>query len=126
MDGEAKIESPVTQDDSFDKNRMRVLERIERGEISPDEGARLLSEMVAQSDEASSHGQTASEEEAIPTPPSHEEIERWRRWWRIPLWVGFGVTVLAGIFLFRAFEAGVFWLGFNSQVQRAVGRYLKR
>jgi len=88
---------------------MQVLERIEQGEISPEEGARLLSEMVDQSEEASSHGQTASEDEATPTPPLQEEIERWRRWWRIPLWVGFGVTILSGTFLFRALEAGVFW-----------------
>jgi SHOCT-like domain len=43
-----------------------------------------------------------------PQPP---DIERWRRWWMVPLWIGVGITVLGALLLFWVIQrAGVgFW-----------------
>ncbi len=43
-----------------------------------------------------------------PRPPA---LERWRRWWMIPLWIGVGITVLGSLLLFWVQQrAGVgFW-----------------
>lgn len=47
----------------------------------------------------------------IPAPPDPEEIKKWKRWWVIPMWVGVGITVIGGAFMYSAFAAnGVgFW-----------------
>jgi hypothetical protein len=34
------------------------------------------------------------------TPPDDDEIQRWKRWWIIPLWIGVGVTVVGGILMY--------------------------
>ena len=46
-----------------------------------------------------------------PTPPSSEEIQKWKRWWIIPMWIGVGVTVIGGVLMYAAFSAnGIgFW-----------------
>jgi hypothetical protein len=43
-----------------------------------------------------------------PQPP---ELERWRRWWMAPLWIGVGITVFGALLLFWVLQrAGVgFW-----------------
>jgi len=41
-----------------------------------------------------------------PTPPSSEEIQKWKRWWMIPLWIGSGITVIGGLLMFWAYSAG--------------------
>lgn len=40
-------------------------------------------------------------------------LARWRRYWMIPLWIGVGITVLGGLLLFWAYQAGgfSFWFG---------------
>jgi hypothetical protein len=32
-----------------------------------------------------------------------EGVEKWRRWWTIPLWIGVGITVLGGLFMLLAY-----------------------
>ena len=41
------------------------------------------------------------------------EIERWKRWWMIPLWVGVGITVIGGLLMVWAYQASgfSFWFG---------------
>ncbi len=50
-------------------------------------------------------------EEARHTPPTLPELERWRRWWMVPLWAGVSLTALGGALLFWVTQrAGVgFW-----------------
>lgn len=50
----------------------------------------------------------AAQTPGIPLPP---DIEKWRRWWMIPLWVGVGFTVLGGWLMYldlRTSDIG-FW-----------------
>jgi hypothetical protein len=41
------------------------------------------------------------ERKGIPDP----KIERWKRWWMLPLWVGVGVTIVAGLLMFLVYQA---------------------
>ena len=44
-------------------------------------------------------------------PPDPEDIKKWKRWWVIPMWVGVGITVLGGAFMYGAFaRSGVGYL----------------
>jgi hypothetical protein len=38
-------------------------------------------------------------------PPDPEEMERWKRWWVIPFWIGAGITVIGGLLMYWAFSA---------------------
>jgi len=37
-----------------------------------------------------------------PAPPDREEINKWKRWWLIPLWIGTGITMIGGLLMFWA------------------------
>jgi hypothetical protein len=39
-------------------------------------------------------------------PPGTEEINKWKRWWVIPLWIGAGITVVGGLLMYWAFQTG--------------------
>ena len=43
--------------------------------------------------------------------PDSEEMEKWKRWWVIPMWLGIGITVIGGALMYSAFVAnGIgFW-----------------
>jgi hypothetical protein len=38
-----------------------------------------------------------------PATPLPSDVEKWRRWWMIPLWVGIGVTVVCGALMYQSF-----------------------
>jgi len=74
---------------------------------------------IAPQDEAGDpRGEPASpaeEPEVIeprPTPPDSGEIERWKRWWVVPLWIGAGITALGGLLMYWAFSANGFGFWF--------------
>ncbi|UCE00622.1 MAG: hypothetical protein JSV42_07880 [Chloroflexota bacterium] len=114
--------------------RIEILEMIENGIITAAEGARLL-QALDEDDrlvEVSEWENTLPKSEGVTDPdaewsgPSSKEsfetldgevleevfepeIDKWRRWWMIPLWVGVGITIIASIFLFWTYQNG----GFN-------------
>lgn len=49
---------------------------------------------------------------AEPVPPSPDEINRWKRWWVVPLWIGAGITVIGGLLMFWAFRTSGFGFWF--------------
>ncbi len=122
-----------------DVERSKVLEMIEDGSITAEEGLRLLQAL-----EESASGVGADSEvealpewtepleipedgfasrdavhepvevlsgEPVPPPPPPEEIKKWRRWWVIPFYVGVGITVLGAALMYWVYSAsGVgFW-----------------
>ncbi len=51
---------------------------------------------------------TSTSTSSIPLPA---DVEKWRRWWTIPLWVGVGITVVCGVLMYQAFvnQGFSFW-----------------
>lgn len=94
---------------------MRILEQIESGEISPDEGIQLLQgpkENVIGQDESDEFPKS-DRETRQETPPiiPQEELNKWKRWWMYPMYVGIGITVLAAYWMVSAFQGSgySFW-----------------
>lgn len=51
--------------------------------------------------------------ESLPENPSFDpRSEKWRKWWRIPLWIGVIATILTGILMFSIYSAGGFGFWF--------------
>lgn len=137
--------------------RHLILEMIESGKISADEGLELLKALG--DDRSLDHGEDA--DQSTPLPPSAEtmgenpigveteipdtsapsgeeplkgkvldpvkvslppDVDDWRRWWRIPMWVGVGITTLGGLLLFWAQQAyGIGFLFFCAWVPLLLG-----
>jgi hypothetical protein len=112
--------------------RLKILEMIESGEISADEGWRRLQELSdADLDDAA---EIPGDEEAViqeptrqidgypaplapPEPPASAsaspppDFARWRRLWTIPLWIGVGFAILFAYLMAQAALAGsAFWV----------------
>ncbi|MBI3159469.1 MAG: hypothetical protein HYZ26_07710 [Chloroflexi bacterium] len=88
---------------------MALLERIERGELSP---SAAIAQMGGVAEPlAGERIQVLQGESASHTPIGDEELERWRRWWQIPLYLGLALVLLSSYWAFSAYEAaGVsFW-----------------
>lgn len=118
--------------------RIHVIEMIENGTITASEGVRLL-QALDQDDHVSEPEdyQPAKEVnfESLNTgwePDSPEDknesepligdviaeefdpqIEKWKRWWMIPLWVGVGITIIGGLLMLWAYQSAgfSFWFG---------------
>jgi len=85
--------------------RMQILQMIEDGRVSAAEGLRLL-DALGRVDEAPAA--PLEPEAAGPTdrPAPDEDLNRWRRWWLIPMWVGTGIVLFGALLMFGAYQAG--------------------
>jgi len=70
-----------------------ILQKIEQGLLSPEEGARLMAEPAVE--EPQSHEEVMPAEEPSAQPEPDPRLDYWRRWWMVPLWVGLSIFVLA-------------------------------
>jgi hypothetical protein len=105
--------------------RLQILEMIEKGVISAEEGVRLLNSLQEEPVEEASlptgssgvaeQGITAATEvleepaapQAKPASPPFEfdqGVGKWRRWWWIPLTVGIVITVASGLLMLLAYQ----------------------
>jgi len=96
--------------------RLEILEMIQKGTISPDEGLKLIEALGESWQEEESAGLLEETEELIPLQPSpelaSEDFARWRAWWVIPFWIGVGITTLGGALMYWGWSAHGFGLGF--------------
>ena len=115
-----------------ERERLQVLEMIERGVIAAAEGVRLLSALTGNPPEIPSEtafsDADAATEAAPPEPqPAYEEpapvpdkappdlgasARKWQRWWWVPLWVGVGITVISAGLMFLAYARSGFGFWF--------------
>lgn len=116
-----------------EQERLQILEMIEKGVISAEEGVRLLNSLQGEpSEEAMPQvepGKTTSAgvapaPEVIEEPHApgtrttsapfefDESINKWRRWWWIPLTVGIIITVASGSLMLLAYQRGGFGFWF--------------
>jgi hypothetical protein len=122
-----------------EEERRQVLEMIESGQITAEQGLALLealqedtegviptalpeeSEPTAETGPSAWESAARPEEVVVESQPPQEEpspapdlsssIKKWRSWWWIPLWVGIGITVISGLLMLLAYQkSGVgFW-----------------
>ncbi len=101
-----------------DKERLEILEMIQRGTISPKEGLNLIEALgELWEEEASGEFDTGVDDiepqALIPTPVfMEEEFNKWRAWWVIPFWIGVGITTLGGALMYWAWSVKGLGLGF--------------
>jgi hypothetical protein len=51
------------------------------------------------------HEEVSNEPEVLDTPFDPSNVEKWRRWWTIPLWIGVGITIIGGVLMYAAMQA---------------------
>jgi hypothetical protein len=108
--------------------RLQILEMIENGLISAEEGISLLSALAHEGQRSGAESSPGpakySVQTSTPVPepvegstgfeadgssPETESIDldlsRWRRWWMIPMWVGVGITVAGAGLMYWALQA---------------------
>jgi hypothetical protein len=120
-----------------EQERLQILEMIEKGVISAEEGVRLLNSLQGEPEEsamtmlgeAPAHPQEPPASSPIPefiepepapaesrssSPGERFEsgIARWRRWWWIPLTVGIGTIVVSALLMFVAYSRSGFGFWF--------------
>jgi hypothetical protein len=102
-----------------------ILEQVERGELTPEQGAELL---AAQTRQFETEGpvqvkslsvdlQGQEEPRTEKTSPEAEVVDDyqsvmsfWKNWWTIPLWAGVIVCILSGLVMSSASASGnMFW-----------------
>jgi hypothetical protein len=111
-----------------DKNeRIQILEMIESGVITAAEGARLLQALDADDRlEESLEGETFSASMAGESSGSYAgadddefgsvsgevienefepNIEKWKRYWVIPLWIGVGITIIGSLLMLWVYQS---------------------
>ncbi len=96
-----------------DNERMQILQMIEDGKISAEEGLRLLNALSSKphTDSAGEAASASPASDAVP-PPQPPELNHYRDWWIKPMWFGVAITILGSLFLYWVLNvAGVsFWL----------------
>jgi hypothetical protein len=114
--------------------RIQILEMVEDGVITASEGARLLQSLdkddrLEEMLENGSEFSATPEEAADDIPPTdggepdavsgevleeifEPEIDKWRRWWMIPLWVGVGITIIGSLLMFWVYQSSGFGFWF--------------
>ena len=102
--------------------RLEILEMIQQGKISPDEGLKLI-EAIGESwneiQEEYSFAKTEMEglpfvDEPVSEGPEIvlEDLNKWRGWWVVPFWIGVGITVLGGALIYSTWSARGIGFGF--------------
>lgn len=100
------------------KERLEILEMIQNGAISSEEGLKLI-EALTDSQEAEDaeylrakeelESSSSAEEIIISSAPAYdEEFGKWKSWWILPFWIGVAITVLGGSLMYQAwFKNGI-------------------
>jgi hypothetical protein len=92
--------------------RLKILEMIDQGVISAEEGYSLLQAL----DDGEQYIDDAdgianlepieiADDHERAQPPDPEDIKKWKQWWFIPVWIGAGITVISGGLMYWAFRA---------------------
>jgi len=135
-----------------ESERLKILEMIDKGQISAQDGIRLLNALSGDLEEVSvppalgdwqapptvlpdqppavdepAQAATTAPDQADPPPgeqfaaepqviPPQERFDpnqlRWRSFWWIPMWVGVGITLVAALLMFGAWNSGGFGFWF--------------
>ena len=96
--------------------RLEILEMIQRGTISPQEGLNLigaLRETWEEELESSLEMNGGESESLLPAPDVEgEDFKKWKAWWIIPFWLGVSITTLGGALMYWAWSSNGLGVGF--------------
>ena len=95
-----------------------ILRRIERGELSADDGLTQLNAL-----ERPTRDWQTEEPDRQKSAELESEIARWKRWWSIPFSIGIGITLLgAGLMYWGVVSAGLGWIFWLSWIPLLFGQ----
>jgi hypothetical protein len=88
------------------EERIMILEMIETGKISSEEGLQLLADLDKPDSESA--GEPDLVQSSPGAVPAHdpEDLASWKKWWVIPLWIGVAVTLLGAALMYGAYTTG--------------------
>ncbi len=107
-----------------DKAERKVLDMVEQGQISADEGLHLLNAMKKDSDQSGIKENGVQGEVAYvpnsdgegdhPQIPEDEmaRMKRLKKWWILPFAVGLVITILGAIWMYMGYTSAGFGFGF--------------
>lgn len=101
---------------SDEQARLHILELIEQGEISAEEGLKRLESLGEAEADRGERQQAAfvvpGGEDETYAPSLREDIHRWRWLWMAPLWAGVGVIVISALWMNAALQSNGFGFWF--------------
>lgn len=106
-----------------DNVERKIFDMVEQGQITAEEGLRLINAMGGYSDESEpseDQGNAAfevvQEDERMPTAQISEVEMRWmkrlKRWWVLPFGIGLIITTLGAVWMYAGYSAKGFGVGF--------------
>jgi len=110
-----------------DEPKRKVFDMIEKGQISADEGLRLIKAMEGRKEAKTEVGEIQASdfdpnhaesmefgEKDLPKIPEEElkRLERLKSWWVLPFGVGLLITILGAIWMYMGYTAKGFGFGF--------------
>jgi len=96
----------------MDDERMKILKRIEAGEISAQEAVRLINELGQPAPSSEPEPDVRESEppaDEATTPPPLQVPKSLSQFWVYPLYVGVGIVVLGAILLYAVYGASAGW-----------------
>ena len=105
-----------------ENERLEILEMIQKGTISPEEGMKLI-EAIGESQENAemeyslAKAELESSFEPIKADEYTQEVDqdhfnKLKSWWIIPFWIGVAITVMGGSLMYWAWSANGIGFGF--------------
>ncbi|MCB2202446.1 hypothetical protein KQH56_00415 [bacterium] len=102
----------------MDEAERKVLSMVEQGQISPDDGLKLINAMASDKDDVrqeSGGGGANDVYDTQPHPIPQEELDRTKRlkrWWVLPFGIGLLITILGAVWMFSGYMNNGFGVGF--------------
>lgn len=102
-----------------DQAERKILDMVEEGTISAEEGLRLINAMEGTKKEEAAEPEPTAAEVVPPgeapaqiSPEERRRMARLKRWWVLPFGIGLLITALGAIWMFSGYQAKGFGWGF--------------
>ncbi len=126
------------------ERRLEIMRKVETGELSIEEGSRLMAAMEAgevilpkPSPEAKTFSPESAQAESVPPAEpvlaqpevvetddeeARRRVERWKRWWTLPMGVGVLLAIVGAYWMFAGYRAaGLSWGFWLSWIPFGIG-----
>ena len=123
--GESSRTTPEIEPDDLESNLEKIEEEsdVDVGDIvstsiQPTESEKLSTHNIVESSNQEENQSPSFSEGEIDviepgsSPPDSKEMNKWKRWWVIPFWIGAGITVIGGALMYWAYSGSGFGFWF--------------